>query len=394
MKKFKLNEPMISLIENFEKLIDYLSINEVSVGSKTKFISSKFLFELNSIMSIKEENINNRSTELSYPFLHLLSNLVRKGEIFRIEEKNSSKSFLKPTKYIEQFKNLKDTEKYIYLLETLWVDCDFEELRFQTYDFMTEVSVMNFLLELPKDKVSETFTLGHIGRYLSIIKYFYYFGLLTYKESEEYKSKEEGRVFDPIEITINPLGMRIINILCKKRELVLWNKAYRKKLGDWDFKVNKKFYLAFVNFFEEGELSKTINKNRLGGNEVYTFKVSLGRNNWCKIKLPSHLTFEDLHNCIQEAFEFDNDHMYAFFMDGKPWSYNSINCPFSEKGPYADKIRIKNYPLYKKQKFIYIFDFGYEWRFKVEVFDIKENGEVITLNPEILEVKGSVDQYD
>jgi hypothetical protein len=54
---------------------------------------------------------------------------------------------------------------------------------------------------------------------------------------------------------------------------------------------------------------------------TYTFHVSLpgyGRV-WRKLELPSDFTLEDLHLAIQGAFQFDNDHLYSFFMSGKAW---------------------------------------------------------------------------
>jgi hypothetical protein len=54
---------------------------------------------------------------------------------------------------------------------------------------------------------------------------------------------------------------------------------------------------------------------------TYTLHVSLpgyGRV-WRKLELPAESTLEDLHLAIQSAFEFDNDHLYSFFMSGKAW---------------------------------------------------------------------------
>ncbi len=54
---------------------------------------------------------------------------------------------------------------------------------------------------------------------------------------------------------------------------------------------------------------------------TYTFHVSLpgyGRV-WRKLALPAEFTLEDLHLAIQNAYEFDNDHLYSFFMSGKAW---------------------------------------------------------------------------
>lgn len=121
---------------------------------------------------------------------------------------------------------------------------------------------------------------------------------------------------------------------------------------------------------------------------TYIFKVSLGRSNWCKIKLAAHHTFEDLHLHILEAFDLDNDHLYSFFMDGKAWSDNRIRCPYEEEGIHTKEVKVGEFPLYEKQNFLYLYDYGDEWRFKVQVFKISEESNVSLLKPEIIEVKG------
>ena len=53
----------------------------------------------------------------------------------------------------------------------------------------------------------------------------------------------------------------------------------------------------------------------------YIFHVSLpstGRT-WRKIELRADQTLHDLHTAIQHTFEWDNDHLYAFYMSGKAW---------------------------------------------------------------------------
>ena len=51
----------------------------------------------------------------------------------------------------------------------------------------------------------------------------------------------------------------------------------------------------------------------------YVFRVSQGKT-WRKIQISKESTLEDLHLAIQDVFEFDNDHLYSFFMDNKRWS--------------------------------------------------------------------------
>lgn len=57
----------------------------------------------------------------------------------------------------------------------------------------------------------------------------------------------------------------------------------------------------------------------------YIFHVSLrgtGRT-WRKIELRANQTLHDLHMAIQSAFNWSNDHLYAFYMSGKAWDLNS-----------------------------------------------------------------------
>ncbi len=59
--------------------------------------------------------------------------------------------------------------------------------------------------------------------------------------------------------------------------------------------------------------------------KTYTFHVSLpgtGRT-WRKIELRADQTLEELHFAIQDAFEWDADHLYSFFMSGKAWDENT-----------------------------------------------------------------------
>lgn len=55
--------------------------------------------------------------------------------------------------------------------------------------------------------------------------------------------------------------------------------------------------------------------------KTYTFHVSLpgfGRV-WRKIEITAEQTLEDLHFAIQQAYDWDADHLYSFFMSGKAW---------------------------------------------------------------------------
>ena len=126
--------------------------------------------------------------------------------------------------------------------------------------------------------------------------------------------------------------------------------------------------------------------------KAYVVKVLLRRGVWRRIQLSSRNTLHDLHEVILEAYGFSDDHLYAFFMEGKPWKGKSYWSPQNDEGPYADKIKLGSLNLEIKQKFLYLYDFGDEWMFSVQVEKVSETDTSI-LKP-IIETRGKApEQY-
>jgi hypothetical protein len=71
--------------------------------------------------------------------------------------------------------------------------------------------------------------------------------------------------------------------------------------------------------------------------KTYTFHVSLpgfGRL-WRKIEMEAGQTLEDLHDAIQDAFDFDRDHLYSFFMSGRAWDDSTEHSLPEGVDPYG-----------------------------------------------------------
>ena len=109
---------------------------------------------------------------------------------------------------------------------------------------------------------------------------------------------------------------------------------------------------------------------------ICLFKVSLMRDlsSYRTIAMQSERTLEDLHFAIQKAFDWDADHLYSFFMNGKlhDWRY-AFACPYQEdEPPFANEAIIGDLGLPKKHKFLYLFDYGDDHEFGVELVGIQE----------------------
>ena len=103
--------------------------------------------------------------------------------------------------------------------------------------------------------------------------------------------------------------------------------------------------------------------------ESFVISVSLGTGCYRHIQISANATLYKLHQAILKAFEFEDDHEHAFFMDNHMWS--SADAYFSSKAEAGDRLTkkytLKKLQLAKGQKFKYVFDFGDEWEFQCKV---------------------------
>ncbi|WP_153009912.1 plasmid pRiA4b ORF-3 family protein [Sporosarcina koreensis] len=213
-------------------------------------------------------------------------------------------------------------------------------------------------------------------------------------------------------------------ILVFERNLYAWNIATRRMEGesewfpgapsDWirNFGISKAdlaciedifdedqsgqpFYLPFIPLFPSGTLSNALPREQkrcqVG---AYTFNVMYETDTWRKLKLPGAYTMDDLHHNILLSYDFEDNHLYSFFMDNKKWSNNCIASPNDDLGHAdASKVHIDRNGFVKGQQFLYVFDYGAEWTFRVTVEEIDEQ-DTNDFTPQLVDEKGpSPKQY-
>lgn len=119
----------------------------------------------------------------------------------------------------------------------------------------------------------------------------------------------------------------------------------------------------------------------------YIISVSLGTGCYRHIKISGKATLEEFSDAILEAFEFDNDHLHAFFMSNRAWdNFDCYYSPYADNGyPSSANIKLQFASLEIGKKFLYIFDFGDEWQFSCKVLNVLYED---TKSPEIVRSKG------
>jgi hypothetical protein len=116
------------------------------------------------------------------------------------------------------------------------------------------------------------------------------------------------------------------------------------------------------------------------------------------IEIQDERSLYDFHLKIQQAFQWDNDHMFSFFMSDELWdSENEYSANplgehmvsgFGDKSKPADEVEIGDFLLRKGKRFKYLFDYGSHLVHTIEVIDVYRNTGSNKALPEIVEKVG------
>jgi hypothetical protein len=421
------------LLKDFVTFIHHFIEHPVSLTRINEFIPRKVLYELNQRMTHPVSNTTPLTDQNFYPLLHLFYHLALAGKLFRKVSEKGDKLVWRPTGRIQLYEELKPAEKYFFLLETLWIDANWKNLQAGTLrqsPFYTVPLILWFMSEQkPSEEIplkeggEQAINLSHIfWTWEYFLLYFSYFGLWKVIPDEEapiqFGSKRD---FKAKSIIPSTFGVTIAPILNEARELPQWNLPSRREAGEWktipgsplprgspykflrkELKLGKTravvkvdrgkpgdpFFLPFVPLFADGELQRTLPREGVRFVDgIYVFKVALAKDLWRRIEISADDTLLSLHRAIQEAYHFDDDHLYSFFMDGKRWSRERFTSPLEDEGPHVDEARIGELGLYVGQNILYLFDYGDEWKFRVELEETRTEGTKPS-KPKIVEKKG------
>jgi len=82
------------------------------------------------------------------------------------------------------------------------------------------------------------------------------------------------------------------------------------------------------------------------------------------IEIESSSTLEELHFAIIDAVNFENDHLYEFYVSRTERSRDRLRFD-GESGKIYDTTLESLYPLEKGRKLYYLFDYGDHWLFRI-----------------------------
>ena len=104
-------------------------------------------------------------------------------------------------------------------------------------------------------------------------------------------------------------------------------------------------------------------------------------------------TLVDLHYALQSAFGWDDDHLYAFWLEGGFWAPDREYYVSPHHATTADALGrsacapLLELELRSGQAIAYVFDFAHEWRVALTVRECVPDGE--RRSPRLLESAGA-----
>lgn len=405
---YKANEQDINAtVNDFESLCRYIDERKPMLSKQKEVLGKNDLFKLNTELNFRKDVAAPNYQQESYPVIDLMFNLAVLGKLYLKTGDLKGNVYLESTDRKAEFDMLNSFEKYSFLLETFWTEYDFKEIiRWgddPVHEIVQTVARSKPGQKLIKGSFSKRKDHDPVFSYNSVlVQYFTYFGFCTFVPIL-FEPKKFTKYDDNVkEVIPTEFGVNICEILAEQK-VTEWNIPFLEIYGiyydeDDESENESEFVPLFKYFapvFPEGILIKTVVKEAaklVKGS--YIFQVSLEKNVWRKIKVSFEHSLHHLHLAIQEAFDFDNDHLYAFFMDGKRYSRHAYHSPFGDEGPFADEVIIGELGLYTGQKILYFFDYGDSWEFAVQLLSINED-ELSPKEPEIIEIKGDApEQYE
>lgn len=354
------------ICRDFTSFCKYLVEHKVRLSKSTAHIGKKDCFELNRLFYRKEEYEKATRFQTYYPVVHFFYYVAVK---YRILELNVSETNMVYGRNYALFQNASILEQYTLFL----------------IHFLYDVRFM-------KNK--------HVPYHIKPL--FRWYDKTKPEEGKIYQASLE--VFpheDSCDTRITPYleELRLIRIYTQgrlEREVTPWeiealpalNAVFRmygeidcaeEDIGEYEEQLEY-YFDKYMDVLEPGQkkhiLSEIFTPVQIEiPDQTIDLEVSM-RHYDCSRTIRMNLSdsLYDLHMMIQEAFDFDDDHMFEFYVGKEPFqkTYTIPEAVHSGDEGSVYATALGELALGKGKKFTYLFDFGDSWWFEIKVVKIAD----------------------
>jgi hypothetical protein len=437
-------QPLI--LSDFKRFIDYLTqAKRLELTKEKGYLRTADLLQLNALMHFRQEHINPKAQQVAFSLLNTFFHIGRSAQLYMARREGNSKPLLLTTnpERIQKYQEMNYDEQYFFLLETFWCYVNWDE----AYDCraFTDGYFYQALFNYPAGK-AVTVKEDQLKRagvlrppiYVFTVELFSIFGFLDLVWDKMLASRPSKYIFPYQALVLTELGERILPILFKARTQIYWGNqdpfltpAIQERLkqfyeeqeeekSDHDFLRMGPFYDPSASDEEQGSFENSNEMSFVTAFEphlpnlkveqhlfpiaipsipgAYTFRIALNATCYREIRIDGENTMQDFHEVIQKLFDFDDDHLYAFYLNGGN-TYGSGQVYADPRGQVMDNEKpahlfsISELGLYPGMEILYIFDFGDNWQFMITVLEIETKLKISSGYNVLKKVGESPEQY-
>lgn len=327
------------IIHDFQTFLDYVEQRKIKLTKSREYLTRKDLRDIYSLMEDRNPVAPEKGNQDDYPLIHLFFHLALTLHLTYKTGSKSSASLLTDSDRVATYKVLNVVEQYVTLLDTFWTKTDWEEIQKgrvgkvpSNIDFLLEnLEEMPFAKNIQVDEADRLD--DQLDSYENFLYYFGYFGLWKFEpKSMNSVNVDYARGTEPKSIKLMPRLKKLIPALVEA-----WNRqdhisdplmglirefsgifAGSEEAVEEAEEESESLFTLLQPLFAKDELKNILlvpgEGEPVNGN--FTLNASLHSSCWRRLRLPGSATLLDLHEVIQEAFGFDDDHFTAFLWTG------------------------------------------------------------------------------
>jgi hypothetical protein len=364
-----------TILQDFQTLLDFIGQEGIAVGGKRNLIPLKSLAQINQQLAEPIQTDLQRPQQKSYPTINGLYLLLRATGMGKVLQQGKKTQLMLDPMMLDNWQQMNLTERYLNLLEAWLVIANEEMLGERGY--MTEgTRCLQYWSRMPAkgEKFQNYQTQQNLKYYpgfhnLALMKLF---GLVE----ASYGKPEVGKGWRVKSVKQTAWGKALLQAAFKG-----W--TYPEMMWDDDEPLDIQFGLlqpVLQPYFPQWQ--KIIELPKIESSTgVYIFKVSWHQI-WRRIAISSDMTLWDLSQLILQSVDFDSDHLDMFSYKNQLGRVVQIVHPYMDGSPSTDELKIADLSLAVGSVMEYLFDFGDNWEFQLQLEEIKSDlrpgyGEII-----------------
>jgi Plasmid pRiA4b ORF-3-like protein len=366
----------------------FLQEQEVAVSNVNQLIQLKFLPDLNQRLSHPTDVQLKRLSPKSYPYIQGLYLLLRMVGIAQILPQGKSQVLGIDPAAESAWQQLNPTEQYFTLLEAWLILADETVIGEHRGGGLGEplYKLMLFWQRIPDTLKFASYKdqkqIHHFPGFhnLALLELF---GLMAVQTGET----AIGQGWRVLKIQKLPLGEAFIQLATQTFADHLSTDVFGlETFAPASFGL---LHPPLQPFFPEWQTVWTLPGQGFHAG-TYTFKISVGKV-WRRVACSAETDLDDLAMAILDSYQFDADHLYEFSYRDRRGVGCQISHPACEDPPFTSEVKVGDLALAPGQAMKFWYDFGDNWKFKVELETITPTDPQFT-HPTLLESHGKAPQ--